>query len=76
MKVDGQRRVPYCVLRRRYTVAALLALAAATVEAHYTFPCLIVDGQSTGDWLYVRKTVHWQDNGFVHIGLHASQNQA
>ncbi|RYP09299.1 hypothetical protein DL764_001346 [Monosporascus ibericus] len=44
--------------------AALLALAAA-VEAHYTFPALIANGQTTGPWEYVRKTANYQHNGPV-----------
>ncbi|KAL1846098.1 hypothetical protein VTK73DRAFT_354 [Phialemonium thermophilum] len=40
-------------------------LAATAVNAHYTFPALVVGGSKLGDWVNVRKTKHWQDNGFV-----------
>lgn len=30
-----------------------------------TFPSLIVGGQTLGAWENVRRTTHWQDNGFV-----------
>lgn len=41
------------------------ALLAASASAHYTFPALIVNGQSTGLWQYVRKTTNFQSNGPV-----------
>lgn len=41
------------------------ALLAASASAHYTFPALIVNGQSTGLWQYVRKTANYQSNGPV-----------
>jgi len=41
--------------------AALLASASA----HYTFPALIANGQTTSQWQYVRKTTNYQSNGPV-----------
>ncbi|KAH7126921.1 fungal cellulose binding domain-containing protein [Dendryphion nanum] len=41
------------------------ALLAASASAHYTFPALIVNGQTTGLWQYVRKAANYQSNGPV-----------
>ncbi|KAH7071084.1 glycoside hydrolase [Paraphoma chrysanthemicola] len=46
----------------RSTSACILALASA-VTAHYQFPELIVNGQKTGPWTYVRKGANYQSNG-------------
>ncbi|KAI6368840.1 hypothetical protein MCOR25_004583 [Pyricularia grisea] len=48
-------------------VTAIILAASAAVNAHYVFPTLLVNGQTAGstDWSQVRKTVSWQDNGFV-----------
>ncbi|KAF2856790.1 lytic polysaccharide monooxygenase [Plenodomus tracheiphilus IPT5] len=43
----------------------LSLLAATTTTAHYTFPELVVSGQKTGLWSYVRKTANYQSNGPV-----------
>lgn len=46
------------------TVAALLLLASAfTASAHYTFPYLIANGQTTGEYQYVRMTANHYSNG-------------
>ncbi|KAJ2934668.1 hypothetical protein H1R20_g2395, partial [Candolleomyces eurysporus] len=34
-------------------------------SAHYTFPALIVNGQTTPNWQYVRRTNNYQSNGPV-----------
>ncbi|PGH04520.1 hypothetical protein AJ79_07046 [Helicocarpus griseus UAMH5409] len=43
----------------------LLLLAPAIASAHYTFPSLIVNGQTTAEWQYVRQTENYQHNGPV-----------
>lgn len=43
-------------------IATVLAVAS-TASAHYTFPELVVKGQKTGLWTYVRKTANYQSNG-------------
>ncbi|KAH7402412.1 fungal cellulose binding domain-containing protein [Pyrenochaeta sp. MPI-SDFR-AT-0127] len=43
---------------------SLLAVAS-TASAHYTFPELVVGGQKTGLWTYVRKAANYQSNGPV-----------
>jgi len=50
---------------------SLLAIAS-TASAHYTFPELIVGGETTGLWTYVRKTANFQSNGTfaIHIRMH------
>ncbi|KAK2803039.1 hypothetical protein FQN50_007120 [Emmonsiellopsis sp. PD_5] len=45
------------------TTVAILAPAIAS--AHYTFPSLIIDGQPTTEWQYVRQTENYQSNGPV-----------
>ncbi|KAH7079233.1 fungal cellulose binding domain-containing protein [Paraphoma chrysanthemicola] len=47
--------------------SALLSLLAiaSTASAHYTFPELIVGGQGTGAWKYVRTTANHYSNGPV-----------
>ncbi|CAK7200789.1 hypothetical protein SEUCBS139899_003488 [Sporothrix eucalyptigena] len=44
---------------------APLLLAASVADAHYTFSALIDGGTNSGDWVAVRKTVNWQNNGPV-----------
>ncbi|PGH23405.1 hypothetical protein AJ80_02515 [Polytolypa hystricis UAMH7299] len=44
---------------------ALAALAGAVANAHYVFPDLLVNGQSTGEWKNVRQTENYQNNGPV-----------
>jgi len=41
--------------------AVLLSVTTAT-SAHYTFPTLLVNGQATGQWQYVRRTDNYQTN--------------
>ena len=41
---------------------SILAVAS-TVSAHYTFPELVVGGQKTELWTYVRKAANYQSNG-------------
>ncbi|KAK1830114.1 glycoside hydrolase [Podospora conica] len=41
--------------------SAVVALLAAAVEAHYTFPSV----GNSADWQYVRQTVNYQSNGPV-----------
>ncbi|TFK18586.1 hypothetical protein FA15DRAFT_683251 [Coprinopsis marcescibilis] len=45
----------------------LLTLLAVTAlaSAHYTFPSLVVNGQNTAQWQYVRRTNNYQTNGPV-----------
>ncbi|KAF3111454.1 hypothetical protein TWF102_007118 [Orbilia oligospora] len=35
--------------------STILLLSASLASAHYTFPALILNGQATGDWQYVKK---------------------
>ncbi|PGH20750.1 hypothetical protein AJ80_03510 [Polytolypa hystricis UAMH7299] len=44
---------------------ALALLASAAANAHYTFPSLIVNGQTSAEWQYVRQTENYQHNGPV-----------
>lgn len=44
---------------------ATLLLAASAANAHYTFSNIIVDGKPTGDWVTIRRTKNWQNNGPV-----------
>ncbi|KAK7948647.1 uncharacterized protein PG986_009533 [Apiospora aurea] len=44
---------------------AALTLLATAVSAHYTFPALVANGETTKDWEYVRKTTNFQNNGPV-----------
>ncbi|KAF2837135.1 lytic polysaccharide monooxygenase [Patellaria atrata CBS 101060] len=44
--------------------AVVLALASAA-QAHYLFPALIANGQSTAEWEYVRRTANKYSNGPV-----------
>ena len=39
--------------------------AAGAASAHYTFSALVVNGQTSGDWVNVRRTKNWQNNGPV-----------
>ncbi|KAI1323419.1 glycoside hydrolase family 61 protein [Xylariaceae sp. FL0255] len=41
---------------------AALAVFASAVQAHYTFPALIANSETTEAWEYVRKTANWQTN--------------
>ncbi|KAJ2902835.1 putative endo-beta-1,4-glucanase D [Zalerion maritima] len=43
--------------------------SASAAQAHYTFPSLIVNGQSTGDWVHVCKTANYQSNGLLKMLL-------
>ena len=45
------------------SVLTTLLAVASTASAHYTFPELVVKGQKTGLWQYVRKTANYQSNG-------------
>ncbi|KAK6845518.1 hypothetical protein PG995_015628 [Apiospora arundinis] len=44
---------------------AALTLLASAVSAHYTFPALVYNGQTTKDWEYVRKTTNFNSHGPV-----------
>ncbi|KAF8990965.1 hypothetical protein BDZ89DRAFT_178586 [Hymenopellis radicata] len=46
-----------------YTLLGLAFLSV--VSCHYTFPDLIVNGTTTGDWQYVRMTENHYSNGPV-----------
>ncbi|KAH6899131.1 glycoside hydrolase [Coprinopsis sp. MPI-PUGE-AT-0042] len=46
-------------------LAGLLLSFAASASAHYTFASLVVNGQVTTAWQYVRKTNNFQSNGPV-----------
>ncbi|KAJ3556049.1 hypothetical protein NM688_g2241 [Phlebia brevispora] len=39
---------------------AILATIAPLVAAHYTFPDFISDGETSGDWVYVRQTQNYE----------------
>ncbi|TEB37989.1 endoglucanase II [Coprinellus micaceus] len=43
-------------------VGVVLSLASL-VNSHYTFPSLLVNGASTGDWVNVRRTDNYNSNG-------------
>lgn len=45
------------------SVFVSLLAVASTASAHYTFPELVVGGQKTGLWSYVRKAANFQSNG-------------
>ncbi|KAH6899217.1 glycoside hydrolase [Coprinopsis sp. MPI-PUGE-AT-0042] len=45
--------------------AAILASVAAVASAHYTFPALVANGQTTAAWQYVRKTNNFNSRGPV-----------
>ncbi|OAA61090.1 Glycoside hydrolase, family 61 [Niveomyces insectorum RCEF 264] len=47
------------------SLLASVLLAATAVNAHYTFSALLADAKNTGDWIAVRKTKNWQNNGPV-----------
>ena len=47
------------------SVLVSLLAVASTACAHYTFPELVVAGQKTGLWSYVRKTANYQSNGTI-----------
>jgi len=46
-------------------LAALVAVSAHFVSAHYTLPDLIANGTTFADWLYVRETANHYSNGPV-----------
>ncbi|RXW18990.1 hypothetical protein EST38_g6869 [Candolleomyces aberdarensis] len=45
------------------SLAAIVLSLATLVHCHYTFPALLVGGQSTGDWVNVRRTNNYNSNG-------------
>lgn len=49
-------------VKMKSCILPLLALVS-TATAHYTFPELVVGGQKTGLWTYVRKAANYQSNG-------------
>jgi len=49
----------------KFLLPTAAALLASTASAHYTFPALIANGQTTTAWQYVRKTTNYQSNGPV-----------
>ncbi|KAK8107393.1 fungal cellulose binding domain-containing protein [Apiospora kogelbergensis] len=44
---------------------AALTLLASAVSAHYTFPALVYNGETTKDWEFVRKTTNFNSHGPV-----------
>ncbi|EAU80739.1 hypothetical protein CC1G_04849 [Coprinopsis cinerea okayama7 len=48
----------------KFIVSVLFSLVVCA-SAHYTFPSLVVNGQTTPAWQYVRRTDNFQSNGPV-----------